>query len=134
MIFSDIYLFSDIDGTLGIENEGIPKRNTSAISRFVENGGNFSLCTGRMAVDIKHFTKDVTVNGTCIINNGGAYYDYSTGQSFGFRILPPEAIEYLRCMLINDEFLEVTAITQAGFFRIKSFENLDLPNDEDLNR
>jgi len=134
MIFKGFHLFSDIDGTLGVENRGIPLKNVSAISRFVENGGSFSLCTGRMAVDIKHFTKDIIVNGTCIINNGAAYYDYSTGRSFGARTLPKQITEYLRIMIDTESFLEVMAITQSGFFRIMNVEHLHMPNDEDLDR
>ncbi|PWL58938.1 MAG: Cof-type HAD-IIB family hydrolase, partial [Oscillospiraceae bacterium] len=37
---SDIYLYSDIDGTLGIAGLGIPQRNRQAIARFVEKGGH----------------------------------------------------------------------------------------------
>ena len=134
MIFSDCYLFSDIDGTLGIEDKGIPFRNISAISRFVENGGIFSLCTGRMAINIKSFTKDIPVNGTCITNNGAAFYDYSTGRSCGIQELPKQSAEYLRVIIEKEELLEVTAVTQFGFFRIMNAEQLNMPNDEDLNR
>jgi len=133
MIFSDYYLFSDIDGTLGTENEGIPLRNIAAILRFVENGGIFSLCTGRMAINIKPFTKGIAVNGTCITDNGAAYYDYPTGKRFGVRILPKQSVEYLRFLLNNEEFFDVTAVTNSGFFRVMNYERLDMPNDEDLD-
>jgi len=134
MIFSNCYLFSDIDGTLGMENKGIPIRNITAISRFVENGGIFSLCTGRMAVNIKSFTKDIAVNGTCIIDNGAAYYDYSTGKRYGIRTLPEQSIEYLRFILDTENLLDVTAVTNSGFFHIMKSDRIDMPNDEDLER
>jgi len=133
MDFSDFYLFSDIDGTLGTVDRGIPERNTGAISRFVENGGHFALCTGRWAMDIKHFTKDVSVNGTCIINNGGAFYDYSTGKYFNVRTLPKQSLEYLRLLINEEDIFEVTAITQSGYFRIMNEESSWIPNDESLN-
>jgi len=134
MIFSGYYLFSDIDGTLGVESKGIPLRNISAISRFVENGGSFSLCTGRMAVNIKSFTKDIVVNGPCITNNGAAFYDYTTGKSYCVRTLPNRINEYLKVICNSEDLLEVTAVTRSGFFRIISADNYDIPNDEDLNR
>jgi len=134
MIFSGYYLFSDIDGTLGTESRGIPLRNISAISRFVENGGSFSLCTGRMAVNIKPFTKDISVNGISIINNGASYYDYSSGKSFNIRTLPKQIVEYLRVIISMEELIDVTAVTLSGFFRILNAEHLYMPNDEDLNR
>jgi len=133
MDFSDFYLFSDIDGTLGTVDGGIPERNTRAISRFVDNGGNFALCTGRWAMDIKHFTKGIAVNGICIINNGGAFYDYSTGKCFRVRTLPKQALEYLRLIINEDDIFEVTAITQSGYFRIMNAESSWIPNDESLN-
>ena len=33
---SDIYLFSDFDGTLHSATEGIPQRNLDALQRFVQ--------------------------------------------------------------------------------------------------
>jgi len=133
MVFSDFYLFSDIDGTLGTVDGGIPERNAYAISRFVNNGGNFALCTGRWAMDIKHFTKGIAVNGICIINNGGAFYDYSTGKSFRVRTLPKQALEYLHQLINEDDIIEVIAITQSGYFRIMNAESSWIPNDESLN-
>ena len=133
MDFSDVYLFSDIDGTLGTEGGGIPERNTCAISRFVDNGGHFALCTGRWAIDIKHFTKGIAVNGICIINNGGAFYDYSTGKCFRVRTLPKQVLEYLRLIINEDDIFEVLAVTQSGYFRIMNAESSWIPNDESLN-
>lgn len=43
---SDIYLFSDFDGTLHSATEGIPQRNLDALQRFVQKGGHFGLATG----------------------------------------------------------------------------------------
>ena len=134
MDFSDFYIFSDIDGTLGTVDGGIPERNAYAISRFVDNGGNFALCTGRWAMDIKHFTKGVAVNGICIINNGGAFYDYSTGRCFRVRTLPKQALEYLRLIINEDDIFEVLAITRSGYFRIMNAESSWIPNDESLDR
>ena len=134
MIFTGIYLFSDIDGTLGLQEKGIPLRNVSAISRFVENGGSFSLCTGRMAVSIKNFTKDIVVNGPCITNNGAAFYDYPTGKSYNVRTLPSKISEYLKVIMKTEELLEVTAVTRSGYFRIMNADGFYMPNDEDLNR
>jgi len=133
MDFSDFYLFSDIDGTLGTMEEGIPGRNINAISRFVDNGGHFALCTGRWAMDIKHFTKGIAVNGICIINNGGSFYDYSTGKSFRVRTLPEHALEYLRLIINEGDISEVLAVTQSGYFRIMNADSSWIPNDESLS-
>ena len=134
MIFSGYYLFSDIDGTLGLHDKGIPQRNVSAISRFVENGGSFSLCTGRMAENIKNFTKDILVNGSCITDNGAAFYDYPTGKSYNIRTLPNRIGDYLKVIIRTEELLEVSAITRSGLFRIMNADNFYIPNGEDVNQ
>lgn len=40
------YLFSDVDGTLYV-NEKVSKEDVSAVHKFVESGGVFSIATGR---------------------------------------------------------------------------------------
>ena len=67
-IFDGIYLFSDIDGTLGRTETGIPKRNINAIKNFIENGGTFGVATGRYLSDLD-FVKEVPINGYSLINN-----------------------------------------------------------------
>lgn len=43
LIFENIVLFSDIDGTLCTYDKNIPKRNLDAINRFKFLGGKFSI-------------------------------------------------------------------------------------------
>lgn len=53
LIFENIVLFSDIDGTLCTYDKKIPKRNLDAINRFKLLGGKFSICTGRSALSLR---------------------------------------------------------------------------------
>jgi len=133
MDLSSYYLFSDIDGTLGTTCDGIPQKNVDAITHFVNNGGNFALCTGRWATDIKHFTVGLPVNEICIVNNGGAFYDYAAGKYFGVRALPDQAVEYLQHMLSEEDALEAVTVIESGYFRIVNPKSLStlLTNDFD---
>jgi hydroxymethylpyrimidine pyrophosphatase-like HAD family hydrolase len=42
--YCDWLLVSDIDGTLNDKKFNLPENNKEAIRRFVEKGGNFTLC------------------------------------------------------------------------------------------
>lgn len=45
-------LFSDFDGTLACDDNTITKRNLDAIRSYVERGGKFVVCTGRMSASV----------------------------------------------------------------------------------
>ena len=47
MLFSDVLLTVDFDRTLTAQNSTIPERNLEAIAYFMENGGAFTVNTGR---------------------------------------------------------------------------------------
>ncbi len=73
---SDLYLFSDVDGTLMLSGGLIPKENLAAIKRFTEKGGHFALATGRSLLPTRTLVDRVGANSPCILYNGGAVYDY----------------------------------------------------------
>ena len=80
LIFKDIVLFSDIDGTLCTYDKTIPKNNLKAINRFKSLGGRFSICTGRSALSLRKAVDVTILNFPAIIFNGGGIYDYSKDE------------------------------------------------------
>ena len=46
-LFSDVLITSDFDRTLTDRESNIPERNLEAIRYFMDNGGAFTLNTGR---------------------------------------------------------------------------------------
>lgn len=52
-------IVSDFDGTLIDDNQKIPQKVRKAISEYVECGGIFAVCTGRMLCSILPSHKDV---------------------------------------------------------------------------
>ena len=116
MNFSEIYLFSDIDGTLGVAGKGIPARNYGAIRRFVEQGGHFGLCTGRWITDITHFVQGLPINSLSIINNGAALYDFAAGKCLRSTALPEQAMAYVQEIRALDERMTVLAVNASGYY------------------
>ena len=77
-IFSDILLTVDFDRTLTAPDSTIPQRNLEAIRYFIENGGAFTVNTGRSVPMTKVFRDIVPVNAPLLLYNGSAAYDLST--------------------------------------------------------
>lgn len=74
-IFSDVLLTVDYDRTLTAPDSTIPERNIEAIRYFMENGGAFTINTGRSVPMTKVFRDRVPVNAPLLLYNGSAAYD-----------------------------------------------------------
>ena len=61
-MFSDILLTADYDRTLTAPDSTVPERNLEAIRYFMENGGSFTVNTGRSIPMIEAFREKVPVN------------------------------------------------------------------------
>ena len=79
-IYSDILLTVDYDRTLTAPDSSIPERNLEAIRYFMENGGAFTVNTGRSVPMTKSFRDKVPVNAPLLLYNGSAAYDLSTDK------------------------------------------------------
>ena len=74
-IFSDVLLTVDYDRTLTAPDSTIPERNLTAIRYFMDNGGAFTINTGRSVPMTKVFRDRVPVNAPLLLYNGSASYD-----------------------------------------------------------
>ena len=69
------YLFTDIDGTLLNSQKEISQENIDSIHKLVEQGGHFSVATGRCAEITFPFVDNLPINAPAILFNGAAVYD-----------------------------------------------------------
>ena len=74
-IYSDILLTVDYDRTLTAPDSTIPERNIEAIQYFIDNGGAFTVNTGRSMPMAMAFLDKVPVNAPLLLYNGSAAYD-----------------------------------------------------------
>lgn len=77
--YSGILICSDFDGTLRA-NKTVSRENIDAIKYFCENGGHFTVCTGRGTVNFTEDLKELEFNVPLLILNGTAFYDIKTGE------------------------------------------------------
>ena len=86
-IFSDVLLTVDYDRTLTAPDSTIPQRNLEAIRYFIENGGAFTVNTGRSLPMTRVFRDIVPVNVPLLLYNGSAAYDLASRKiTFAYRI------------------------------------------------
>lgn len=110
--FSDILLTVDYDRTLTAPDSTIPERNLEAIRYFMENGGTFTVNTGRSVPMTRVFRDIVPVNAPLLLYNGSAAYDLQRGTlDFCHEIRMDMGKTIEKCMaLFPDLTVEVQAV------------------------
>lgn len=78
--FSDVLLTVDFDRTLTAPDSSIPQRNLDAIRYFMDNGGAFTVNTGRSIPMYSRLMDLVPVNAPLLLYNGSAAYDKEKGE------------------------------------------------------
>ncbi len=104
MLFSDILLTVDFDRTLTAPDSTIPERNLAAIRYFMENGGAFTLNTGRSVPMAQPLLDVVPTNAPLLLYNGSAAYDPKTKQflfAHPIRLDLWETVERMQKLLPN---------------------------------
>lgn len=74
-MFSDVLLTVDFDRTLTGPDSVIPERNLQAIRWFMENGGVFTMNTGRSTNTFRNYLNVIPVNAPFLLYNGSAAYE-----------------------------------------------------------
>lgn len=78
MELKNILIYSDMDGTMLTDwDRGpvVPERNLAAITRFMNEGGSFSIASGRQHTDILGFFPGFEFNAPIVQGNGASLYD-----------------------------------------------------------
>lgn len=79
-MFSDFLITADFDRTLTATDSTVPQRNLEAIRYFMENGGAFTVNTGRSLPMSQIILQQVPVNAPMLMYNGGLAYDVHKQQ------------------------------------------------------
>ena len=75
MNYSDVLLTVDFDRTFSACDSTVPQRNLDAVHYFMEQGGTFTINTGRSAVNFAKHLEDTPVNAPFLLYNGSAAYE-----------------------------------------------------------
>ncbi len=88
--YSGIFLCSDFDGTLTYNGQ-IPQNNIDAIKYFSDNGGIFSVVSGRDIRFLKKYADTLCLNSYVACLNGTEIYHMPTGKLIHQAKLPDDA-------------------------------------------
>ena len=116
--FSDVLLTVDYDRTLTAQDSSIPERNLEAIRYFMENGGAFTVNTGRSVPMTAVFRDKVPVNAPLLLYNGSAAYDLEKKQLSFCHHIHMDMVETIRkCReLFPDLVVEVQGVDAHYIF------------------
>jgi Cof subfamily protein (haloacid dehalogenase superfamily) len=93
-MLNDILLITDADGTLLTDDKRILEKDKAAIRELTENGGLFTIATGRSVPLTKPLAEELKLAIPAVILNGAAIYDFNTGRFLWQHTLPDKAREY----------------------------------------
>lgn len=107
MNFRDIVLYSDADNTLlktwgGEIKAEVPKNNLVAIKYFMDNGGHFSVASGREHTSIEKFF-DYKLNMPIVQSNGTAIYDTLNSKIISAKYLSKDIKEEIIDLCYKDK-------------------------------
>ena len=78
--FEGYLLVSDMDGTLLNSDKVVSEKNKEAIRYFTDNGGKFTLASGRMVQSVKRFIDELSIELPVILHNGAKIYDFKNNK------------------------------------------------------
>lgn len=78
--FDGMLILSDMDGTLLDSEKKISEENIRAIQYFVDNGGKFSLATGRSKSSMEYYVQHLPINAPVVVYNGAGVYDFKADK------------------------------------------------------
>lgn len=80
-LYKGYMIVSDMDATLISSDHKISDENKDALKYFTENGGIFTVASGRMIDAIGVFYGELPINAPVIAHNGAKIYDFKTGKT-----------------------------------------------------
>ena len=94
--FSNYLLVSDFDRTLTDRTSQIPQANLDAIRYFMEEGGAFTIATGRSLPMSRYRFADIPINAPLLVFNGAACFDMITQQLLFCHPMPEDCMELMQ--------------------------------------
>jgi len=118
-VYSDILLTVDFDRTLTAPDSTIPQRNIDAIHHFMENGGAFTVNTGRSVAMFRHYMEKIPVNAPFLLYNGSGAYDMKEGEPSLLRLIDLPMIDTVKKVMARFPELnvELQGITGHYYFQ-----------------
>ena len=117
--YSKWLVVSDIDGTLNNKIRRLPERNKTKIKEYVDNGGYFTLCSGRNLQSLTPHYKKLEIETPALFLNGAGIYDFKTNKMLSFKGVSKDAEEkIMECASLIKQ-AEVSVFTDDMIYHVK---------------
>ncbi len=107
-LYSQWLLVSDIDGTLNDKSMKLPPINKSAIEKYVDKGGVFTLCSGRNLQSLSIHYNKLGIKTPAIFLNGAGIYDFATSEVTYFNPISTEGENIILDIFSRYKTLQLT--------------------------
>ena len=107
--FDGLLLVSDFDDTLYDFQHRVPPRNIEAIRYWIQEGGRFTVATGRAHRTFAPHVHLVPIDAPVVLSNGSALYDFQGDTMLVQTFLPPEAPAHFAALLAEFPSLAMEA-------------------------
>ena len=110
-LYSKWLLISDIDGTLNTKSFKLPENNKMAINEIVNNGGNFTLCSGRNLQSLSIHYNKLGISTPAIFLNGAGIYDFKNNEMIYQNFISSEGEKIILDVLKKHKLAQLTVFT-----------------------
>lgn len=93
--FDGVLIASDLDGTLLTMKHTITEKNIQAIKYFQDNGGIFTVATGRPPLAVEGLFEGIDIKAPLVLANGAMIYDYNEKKIIECKNAPKELREFI---------------------------------------
>ncbi len=132
-LFDGCLLACDIDGTL-LLNDYMPQVNIEKIKYFVNEGGCFSLATGRTAGALSSVTDKLDCIAPSIVANGSMIYDFKSDKALYELFIPDSDRHIVKAVIDDCKTVGVEAHSGKKVLVLnESAESIDHKNYENLD-
>lgn len=117
--YSKWLIVSDIDGTLNDKKMNLPQNNKDAIARYVDNGGNFTLCSGRNLQSLSIHYNKLNIKTPAIILNGAGIYDFKKDELLSFSPITNEGEDIILDLFKKYRSVQLTVYGTDKLYLVK---------------
>ena len=117
--YSKWLIVSDIDGTLNNKLRRLPEINKTKIKEYVQNGGYFTLCSGRNLQSLTPHYKKLGIETPAMFLNGAGIYDFKTNKMLSFTGVSEDAEKLILECASLVKGAEVSVFTDDMIYHVK---------------
>ena len=119
MKFKDITIISDMDGTILTEDKKISRENLEAIKYFRDNGGCFTLASGRIYKKMILYSDVLEFTDPIISHNGTVIYDFNHDKVLYSKFIDGDYKSVIKKIFDEFPFMGIEAYTEHDVIFLK---------------